>query len=121
MDRVTSNTLLRVSEIVSDHSGIHVARLSAKSAIDHDIKVSGGDVVELAELLAGEFGDSVWQWPWHRFASLDEGVSPLAPFIVIWQLLTWPFRGQFEPPSSFERLELGHIAAVIKKGEWFDP
>ena len=43
------------------------------------------------------------------------------PFIVIWQLLTWPFRGQFEPPSSFERLELGHIAAVIKKGEWFDP
>ena len=118
---MTSKSLSKVIEIVSDQSGIRVERLSANSAIDQDIKISGGDVVELAELLAGEFGDSVLQWPWHKFASLEEGVSPLIPFVVIWQLLTWPLRGRFEYPSQYERLELGHIAAVIEKGEWFDP
>lgn len=118
---MTSSTLSRVLEIVSDHSGVPATRLSARSAIDQDIKISGGDVTELAELLAGGFGDFVWQWPWQRFALLTEGMSPLAPFALIWQLLTWPFRGRFEYPSPHERLELGHIAAVIEKGEWFEP
>ncbi|MGE3691625.1 MAG: hypothetical protein AB7F98_09610 [Novosphingobium sp.] len=115
------DVLQRVMEIVSEHSGVPANRLSSKSAIDQDVKIVGDDVTDLAELLAEEFGDFVWNWPWKRFAMLDEGVSPLAPFSLIWQLLSWPWRGAFEYPSPFERLELGHIAAVIEKGEWFDP
>ena len=98
-----------------------MARLDEHSAIDHDIGISGHDVTELVEALAAEFGEQVWQWPWQRFAQLDEGLSLWFPVMLVWQLLTWPVRGSFEYPSPFERLELGHIAAVIEKGQWFEP
>ena len=121
MDYVTGPTLDRVIEIVSEHSGVAKAKLSASSAIDQDVGISGDDVTELAKALATEFGEHVWQWPWQRFAQLQEGLSLLFPFMLIWQLATWPFRGSFEYPSPFERLELGHIAAVIDRCEWFEP
>jgi len=116
-----SSTLDRVIEITSQQAGVAAAKLGSHSAIDQDIRISGDDVADLAEALAAEFGEQVWRWPWQRFAQLDEGLSPWFPFMLVWQLLTWPIRGRFEYPSSFERLELGHIAAVIDKGQWFDP
>ncbi|MBK8629655.1 MAG: hypothetical protein IPN84_05475 [Sphingomonadales bacterium] len=112
-------TLARVIEIAEYQSG--AKNLHAGSAVDQDIRISGGDVEEFAEALAKEFGEGVWQWPWQRFSCLDEGLSPLFPFMLTWQLLTWPFRGSFSYPSPYERLELGHVAAVIEKGEWFEP
>ena len=114
-------TLKRVIEITSRQTGVAAAKLNAHSAIDQDIRISGGDVTELAEALAEEFGDQVWQWPWQRFAHLDEGLSLLFPFMLTWQLLTWPIRGSFAYPSPFERLELGHIAKVIDAGHWLEP
>jgi hypothetical protein len=121
LDGVAPSSLDRVFDLVSEASGIPKDRLSASSAIDQDVRISGGDVADLAEAFAKEFGEHVWQWPWHRFAQLDEGLSPLFPFMLVWQIVTWPFRGSFEHPSAYERLELGHIAAVIDRGEWFEP
>ncbi len=118
---MTPSTLQRVCEIVSRSSGVKLDKLTARSAIDQDVRIVGGDVEDLAEAFAKEFGEQVWQWPWQRFADLNEGLPLTFPFQVIKQLLTWPLRGSFEYPSSFERLELGHIAAVIDHGEWFDP
>jgi hypothetical protein len=114
------STLSRVVEIVAWHSGVPASRLTPQSAIDQDVKISGDDVTELAEALAKEYGNHVWEWPWQRFAELSEPSALVAPYFV-WRLLTWPFRGQLFDPSSFERLELGHIAAVIDRGEWFEP
>lgn len=116
-----SSTLDRVIEIVAEQTGMRRDRLTVASAVDQDIGISGGDVEDFAEALAQEFGDQVWQWPWHRFALLDEGVSPLFPFQLVWQLLTWPVRGSFSYPSPYERLELGHIAKVIEAGHWLEP
>lgn len=121
MDGVAPPTLDRVIGIVSEHSGVRRERLSAASAIDQDVGISGDDVTELAEALAAEFGEHVWQWPWQRYAELSEGLSPFFPFMLVWQLSTWPFRGSFNYPSPCERLELGHIAGVIDRGEWFEP
>jgi len=118
---VTSATLERVIEIVSHHSGVLATKLSATSAIDQDVGISGGDIDELAEALAKEFGDHIWRWPWQRFASVDEGLPMLFPFLLLWQLVSWPIRGSFSYPSTYERLELGHIAAVIERGEWLEP
>lgn len=112
-------TLTRVIEIATYHSG--AKGLHAGSAIDQDIGMSGGDVTDFAESLAAEFGDQVWQWPWHRFVLLHEGLPLLFPLQLMWQLLTWPLRGSFEYPSPLERLELGHIAAVIDSGAWLEP
>jgi hypothetical protein len=121
LDDLSASTLDRVRQIVSKHCGMRLEKLTANSAIDQDLRISGDDVTELAGALAKEFGEHVWQWPWQRFASLDEGLSPLFPFMLVWQLLSWPFRGSFEYPSPYERLELGHIAAVIDRGGWFEP
>ncbi len=94
--------------------------LSALSAIDQDIGISGDDVTVFVEWLAEEYSDSVWHWPWQRFAELSEPSALIFPYFI-WRLLTWPFRGRLLDPSPFERLELGHIAAVVEKGEWFEP
>lgn len=107
-------------DIVADRSGVKRSLLTAKSAIDQDVRISGDDIEELAQALAKVFGDQVWQWPWQRFCELSEPSMLVFPYLV-WRLLSWPFRGRLFDPSSFERLELGHIANVIDLGEWFDP
>ena len=114
-------TLARVIAIASMQSGIPEHALWAGSAIDQDLGMSGGDVTAFVETLAREFGDEVWQWPWQRFALLDEGLSLLFTIMLIWQLLTWPFRGLFEYPNPYERLDLGHIARAIENGQWVEP
>ena len=116
-----ASTLERIFEIVAQQSGVSVRKLSAQLAISQDIRMFGDDVEDFAEALANEFGDYVWQWPWHRYAELSEGLGVGFLPALLWQLATWPFRGSFEYPSQFERLELGHIAAVIEKGQWFEP
>lgn len=116
----TTTTLDRVIEMVAYHSGVKLEKLTANSAIDQDIGISGDDIDELAETLAKEFGGHVWQWPWQRFCELSEPSALIFPYFI-WRLLTWPFRGRLFDPSPFERLELGHIAAVIDRGVWFEP
>lgn len=115
-----SETRVRIIEIVADPSGIPMAKLTARSAIDQDVKISSDDATELAQTLAKEFGEQVWTWPWQRFAELSEPSALVFPYFI-WRLLTWPVRGRLFDPSPFERLELGHIAAVIDGGQWFEP
>jgi hypothetical protein len=115
------STLDEVRDIVAFQTGISLQKLTAQSAIDQDIRIAGDDVTDLAQALANRYGGQVWQWPWHRFAQLDEGLSLWFPVMLIWQLISWPVRGSFEYPSPYERLELGHIAAAIEKGKWFEP
>lgn len=114
-------TLERVIELASRQSGISIERLTGTSALDQDIGMYGDDVTDFAACLAAEFGEFVWQLPWQRFAVLSEGLGCLFPVGLLWQLVTWPFRGRFSYPSQLERLELGLIAAVIDNGAWFEP
>ena len=115
------STLDRVIFLAHRASGISVGRLNGMSAVDQDLGIAGDDVADFAGLLAAEFGEWVWTWPWHRFAILGEGLSIIAPFMAIWRIMTWPLRATLHPPESIERLELGHIAVVIDAGEWRDP
>ena len=110
----------RVCAIAAEVSGVRLDRISASSAVWQDIRMYGEDVDDYAEALAKEFGNYVWDWPWHRFTNLNESGALFVP-ALIWQLITWPFRGSFSYPDPYERLELGHIAAVIERGSWFEP
>ena len=114
-----AETLRRVIEIAEYCSGSK--RLGANSAVDQDMKIWGDDVTWFATELSKSFGEDLWQWPWQRFAGLNEGLPLTAPFILIWQLVTWPFRGSFSYPDTFERLELGHIARCLDAGHWIEP
>ena len=89
-----SASLARVIELASLQSGIPVAKLSPTSAIDQDMGMSGGDVSDFAEALSTEFGKKVWEWPWSRFAMLDEGLGCLFPIALTWQLVYVAFAGE---------------------------
>ena len=115
------STLDRVRRIVSKSTGRSVAKLTATTALDQDLRLVGDDIEDLAEDLAAEFGDYVFDWPWQRFGDLNEGTALQMPFLVIWRLLTWPWRKRLFDPSPYERRELGHVAAVLDRGEWFEP
>lgn len=108
----------RVIRIAEYHSGLK--NLCATSSLAHDIRTSGDDIDEFAEALWKEFGGDVASWPWHRFANMNEP-HILTGLLFIWRLVTWPIRGRIFDPVPYERLQLGHIAAVIEKGEWFEP
>jgi len=105
--------------IAQDCHGIEWA--TPESAIDHDLDILGDDLVDFIEKLEARYGEWVWEWPWQRFAELNEGLSLLFPLMALWQLVSWPFRGRFTYPSRFERLELQHIAKVLEAGQWIEP
>lgn len=120
MVELTDAQLLeQVISLAGRHTGIR--NVTPEMAVDQDLELCGDDVREFVDLLGGQFGDYVWDWPWHRFACLDEGLSLLFPITLFWQLLTWPFRGHFSGPNPYERLELQHIAKVLAQGHWTDP
>jgi hypothetical protein len=113
-------TLQRLMELVSHQSGVPLRKLTAQSAISQDIRISSDDIDELAEAIQNEFGGSVASWPWDRFCDLNEP-HLFTGLWFLWRLITWHVRGRLFDPNPYERLELGHIAAVIDKSEWFEP
>ncbi len=87
---MASCTLEKVISLAAYYSG--VKSLSEHSAVDQDMGLTGINVNEFAVALRDQFGANSVTWPFHR--------PPLAK-------------------CPYDRLELGHIAAVIDKGEWF--
>jgi hypothetical protein len=120
LDGLGSATLDRVIQIAGTQSGIPKHKLSATSAIYQDVRMAGDDVNEFVERLQRELGCDAYQWPWTRFTNLSEPTILSLPHFV-WQLFTWAKRGSFHDYERYERLNLGHIAAVIDCGEWFEP
>lgn len=113
-------TLDQVIEIAKRASGRR--RASENSALIDDLRIIGDDADDLIDLLCNRFGDWVDEWPWHRFLDFDEGRALQAPIRKLWQILHLPWiETAFPQPPVLERLELGHIAAVIEKGQWFEP
>ena len=102
----------------------------ADSAVCQDAWIFGVDVDDFVHELDKEFGSVVWQIPWGTYT--DQTASFRG-----WGVFAFPFwfvarvakcivcGGLIVPrpnPSEFpRRLELRHVAAVIEKGEWFDP
>lgn len=92
--------------------------------------IYGIDVEDYVWALEEHFGEVVRQIPWLRFT--DQTFSfrgcgvVLVPLILIWRIARFPFAGgpilpRPDPINHPERLALEHIAAVIDRGEWFEP
>ena len=109
-----------VIALASKHSGLPEEGLSAQSAIYHDIGLLGDDLDLFRSALAEKYGNDILAWPWARFTNLNEP-NLWTAVVAIVQL---PMRMLFKrrnPRSKYERLELGHIAAVIETGQWRNP
>ena len=116
---LSEGALAYVLWVERDYQGC--VKAGPTSAIDQDLGIVGNDVDDFALKLAERYGDWVAEWPWDRFTDLNESVSPLWPAALVWQLMSWPFRGKFSYPSPYERLELKHISRVLDHGEWIEP
>jgi hypothetical protein len=114
-------TLEKVVEIARKQTGIRSPTPS--SALWQDLTIIGDDSDDFVIALTKEFGDWVRYWPWDEFLSFDEGIPILAPWRTLWSSLRLPWIETAFPNQEpkLRRLELGHIAAVIDKGEWFEP
>ena len=117
---MSDGKLDRVMEIAELCCGIEVAKLSPNSALDQEMHLYGVGVWDFEAELASLFGGFVYEWPWHRFTEGSEKTFGW-PFSNIYNRLKWGYWSGYWPSHKFERLELGHIAAVIEKGEWFEP
>lgn len=110
-----------LAQIVLTVSGKSQA-LSAEAAIDQDLAIYGHDADDLVEALCEKWGDWIAEWPWHRFVNFSEAPA-MRSIYAFWARLGWPGADTAFPSGKLpaERLELSHIAAVIEKGQWFDP
>ncbi len=116
---MSEDILNHVIAIAKEVSGLNA--VNENTAIDQDLQMSGDDITDFADLIALQYGDDVFKWPWERFAIMGEGLSILFLPMLIWQLITWPLRGTFSYPNDLERLTLGHIAKAIEAGHWIEP
>jgi len=81
--------------------------------------INGDEGDEFVAALCNEFGDWIAEWPWTRFVDFNEPPAWLGP--KVWKALRLPNPAVAFPGYVEERLELGHIVAVIEKGHWFEP
>jgi hypothetical protein len=116
---VSEDTLSNIISMARQVSGLK--SINEKTSIDQDLRIAGDDVIEFVDLIAKRYGDEIYQWPWDRFAIMGEGLSPLFLPMLIWQLISWPFRGTFSYPNELEHLTMGHIAKAIDAGHWIEP
>ncbi len=115
-----TSVLESVIALASKHSGLPPEKLGPQSAVYQDIGLFGDDVEEFAAALAGLYGGYVLGWPWSRFANLNEPNlwTALSAIVKVpWRML----RKRHDHGQRYERLELGHIAAVIESGQWHEP
>jgi hypothetical protein len=112
--------LEQVVALVAKQTGLPPEKLGARSALYQDIGLCGDDVDIFVAALAGLYGDNVRTWPWARFTNLREPNL----WTALSALVKVPYRmlrKRRDQASRYERLELGHIAAVIETGHWRDP
>lgn len=111
-----------IAALAQDLSGLR--RVWPDMAVSQDLGLYCDDIMEFIMALADRYGEWVWDWPWARFADDREGVGCLAIFGLPWLLLCWLFRARsrgLHQVQGLERLEIGHIAAVLDRGVWFEP
>lgn len=104
--------------------------LTPASAVCQDAYIFGIDVDDYVNALSSEFGQIVHQIPWGHYTDQTSSFRGcgclLVPPWLLWRLVRWPLvRGSIIPradPRNFPfRLELGHLAKVIDRGEWIEP
>jgi hypothetical protein len=107
-----------------------LAAIGRDTAMCHDAGINGIDVYEFAHDLSEDFAwDRLNTIPWQRFSDQRAsfyGCSAVLmfPLWLLARILTWPIHREAPIPGPRlpdERLTVGHIAAVLDRGEWFEP
>jgi hypothetical protein len=104
--------------------------MTPSSAVCQDACIFGLHVDDYVSDLETEFGDIVWYIPWGRFTDQTSSFRGTGCLLIpiwmikrLWRVVAHgeAFLPKPDPRNFPHRLTLGHIAAVIEKGEWFEP
>ena len=109
-----------VIALAARHSGFPLEQVTPHHAIYQDLGLIGDDMKAFIAALAVAHGDHVAGWPWRRFTNLNEPTLWTALLALVKVPLRM-LRKRRDHASRYERLELGHIAAVIESGQWHNP
>jgi hypothetical protein len=112
-------TLQKVIDIAVKAGSARRSDCVPNAAVHQELDINGDEGDRFVDALCKEFGDWITEWPWLRYVDFNEPPAWLGP--KIWTFLRLPNPELAFPGYAEERLELGHIAAVIARGEWFDP
>ena len=86
-------------------------KIEASTRIYHDLHIAGDDAAELLEDIAKRYGVSFEELDFHRYFPND-----LDAFIYFWARRLFGYRDKVHVPMT-----VGHLAAVVQRGAWFDP
>jgi hypothetical protein len=115
---------------LSERSEPSDSNVTADSAVCQDLLIFGIDVDDYVGLLEEEFGKVVYSIPWGRFTDQTASFRGCGciqfPFWLLWRLVRaaatrQPVIPRAKPRDHPERLTIAHIAAVIERGQWFEP
>jgi hypothetical protein len=95
-------------------------KINCQDSFEHDLKIRGDDGDNLIEALADRFGERVLCWPWPDFLNLNEPPTTGIDWLRFLMPKAWRATA-FPHLRDYGRLTSCHIAAVIEKGEWFEP
>lgn len=106
---------------------VDLATIKRDTAMSQDAGIDGTDVWDFVVALGKEHEHIWYKVPWDRFS--DQRASfygcniIVFPFWLLWRLLTWPLHWDWPIPPlrpADERLTVGHLAAELDRGEWFE-
>ncbi len=107
---------------------VDLATITRDTAMSQDAGIDGIDVWEFVAALGEEHRHIWYRVPWQRFsdqrASFYGWSIIMFPFWLLWRLVTWPLHREWPIPplrQADERLTVGHLAAVLDRGDWFEP
>lgn len=106
---------------------LDIAEISRNTAMSQDAGIDGIDVWEFVHDLGDEHREVWQQVPWHRFSDQRASFYGCAvlvfPIWLLFRIATWPIHREAPIPAprpAEERLTVGHLAAVLELGAWFE-
>jgi hypothetical protein len=106
-----------------------IAGIGRDTAMSQDAGIDGIDVWDFGTALGEVHWPVLETVPWERFSDQRAsfygcGSMLYLPVWLMFRIATWPFHREAPIPPlrpAAERLTVGHLAAVLERGAWFEP
>jgi Protein of unknown function (DUF1493) len=104
---------MHLEKYIAERTGMPLRKITDSSSLFHDLNIAGIDGFDLLNDLASKFEFKLGKFDAERYFGSDR---PLDLFLLVLDLI----RGR-NRRTEISRLEIGHLKAVIKNKEWFEP
>lgn len=108
-----------VIEFVASYTGVKPELIYLHTTLYGDLGVAGEDGFELIQAFGVKFQVDLTDFQSERYFG-SEGVSILAPFSLLWLILSHPFRQKRTPEeeSNLQDIRIRDLIAFARAGRW---